>query len=143
MTVIHQTQYVAFTNRTLGDRWQRFAVLEVRKLRGQRMPALPAKISLGVIVGHYRYVHPLGGAMLVPVDFLQQTVCWPTNSILTNASTRLWHAGPALEEVLVYNGIVGIREGPAVRLVKKEWVQTNSVTNPHSGFDRSTSGLSQ
>jgi hypothetical protein len=132
----HPAQFIAFTNGGLVDRGKRFANWQVSHYEGYRFPALSREITVGGLANLYRSMHTLTPGLMVPLELLDQKALFPTNCPLTNGPTSLPVFRRALGEALNYNGLVGVREGPLLKLVKKEWVQTNSAR------PRPTNGLS-
>jgi hypothetical protein len=137
VTINHSAQFITLTNGGLVDRFKRFASWRVAQYRGYRYGPVYREIDIGGLANLYRDTHALAVGVMVPLELADQRAIFPTNCPLTNNETRLPIARRALEEVLCYNGLVGVREGPLLKLVKKEWVQTTSA--PH----RPTSGSSQ
>ena len=127
----HLTQFISLTNGALMEKGTRFANGQIAKIRGYRFPALNPEINVAGLVNLYRSVDTLSAGIMMPVEFVDLKVRFPTNCLLTNAATPLRSFRPALEEALGYNGIVAIREGPLLRLVKSEWLRTNSLQNSH------------
>lgn len=131
-TISHQTQFVTLTNGAPMERGMRFAEWQVAKYRGVRFPVLSREITVGGLANLYRSLDALSAGILVPREFFELKASFPTNCVLTNAQTRLPVFRRALEEALCHSGVVGIREGPLLRLVKSEWVRTNSASDPPS-----------
>jgi hypothetical protein len=136
VTRSHHTQFIALTNGAPMEKGKRFVGWRIAKIRGYRFPALSGEISVGGLANLYRSVDTLSAGIMIPLEFGLLKARFPPNCPLTNAPTSLRTFRPALEEALCYNGIVGIREGRLLRLVKSEWLRTNSnsVENPEAGL---------
>ncbi len=126
----HPTLFITLTNGSLADRAKRFAGWELSRYRGFRFPALSQELTLGGLANLYRSVDTISPGVEVPLEFFQLKASFTTNCVLTNAQTRLPVFRRALEEALCHNGVVGIRDGPLLKLVKQEWVQANSAGSP-------------
>jgi len=129
VTITHQTQFVTVTNGAFFDRTRRYLNWQVAKVRGSQFPPLSAEITLGGLANLYRSVDTLNAGIMVSWEFFDLTARFPTNCVLTNAQTSLRAFRPALQQVLRYNHVVGVREWPLLRLVKSEWVHTNFTGN--------------
>jgi hypothetical protein len=127
VTINHSAQFITLTNGGLVDRCKRFASWQVSKYQGYRYPVVYREIDIGGLANLYRDTHALSPGVMVPLELVDQKALFPTNCPLTNTQTSLAVARRALEELLCYNGLVGVREGPLLKLVKKEWVQTASA----------------
>ena len=130
VTVSHRTRFMAITNGPPIERVKRFANWQIDKLRGQRFPALSPEITVLGLANLYRSIDLRSAGMIVPLEFGDLKARFPTNCVLTNKATSVGAFRSGLEETLAHNGIVGLREGSRLRLVKKEWVRTNATSDP-------------
>jgi len=143
ISLSHAAQFIALTNGAVMNRGKRFASWQLSKYRGLRFPVLSQEITVAGLANLYRSVDALSPGVMIPLEFFELKACFPTNCVLTNAQTSLPVFRRALEESLCHNGVVGVRDGPILKLVKREWVQMGSAASPHSSSVVQPNGLSQ
>ena len=130
VTVDHETTFITLTNDGLMQRGRQFAAWQINRGRGIRFPALAPNITLFGLANLYSSVATMSAGIIIPLEFDEERPLYPINCVLTKEPTDVGTFRAALEDVLNYNGVVGIQEGNLLRLVKKYWLRTNSVAKP-------------